>query len=147
MEQRASSEWKSGEDPYTAECWMTLWDASLARKYSWALDFEKTTPYVQGLLSKAQTVVKAGLIPYWDVDPDALVGAITDTPKISFEFVFKNKDRLFDATFITDGGTSKFPDVNLNLPNWTGRLRQLKLETTIPQMIQSNILSKFSQNL
>eukprot|EP00090_Calanus_glacialis_P016360 TRINITY_DN2561_c0_g1_i1.p1 TRINITY_DN2561_c0_g1~~TRINITY_DN2561_c0_g1_i1.p1 ORF type:complete len:1526 (-),score=363.79 TRINITY_DN2561_c0_g1_i1:68-4645(-) len=141
MEQRASSEWKSGEDPYTAECWMTLWDASLARKYSWALDFEKTTPYVQGLLSKAQTVVKAGLIPYWDVDPDALVGAITDTPKISFEFVFKNKDRVVDATFITDRGTSKFPDVNLNLPNWTGRLRQLKLETTIPQMIQSNILS------
>jgi len=141
MEQRASDEWKSGEDPYTGECWMTLWDASLARKYSWAMDFEKTTPTVKSWLSKAQTVVKAGLIPYWDVDPEALVGAITDTPKISFEFVFKNQDRVVDATFITDKGTSKFPDVALNLPNWTGRLRQLKLEKTIPDLVGSNMLS------
>jgi len=141
MEQRSSSEWRTSEDPYTAECWLTLWDASLARKYTWSLDFEKTTPTVKGWLSKSQTIIKAGLIPYYDVDPDALTGAITDTPKISFEFEFKNKDRAVDATFITDKGTSKFPNVNLNLPNWTGRLRQLKLETTIPGLIQSNILS------
>jgi len=141
QEQRSSPEWRTGEDPYTPECWLTLWDASLARRYTWDMDFEKTTPTVKTLLAKAQTAVKAALLPYWDGNVDALDGALTDTPKIGFEFVFKNKDLVADATFVTDKGTSKFPDVTLNLPNWTSRLRQLKLETTIPQLISSNVLS------
>ena len=52
--------------------------------------------------------MKAGLLPYWDVDPEALAGALSDTPKLGFEFTFKNQDRTIDATIITEKGTSRF---------------------------------------
>ena len=106
--QKASEEWKTRTGaPYTAECWQTEVDAATARKYTWDMNFEKTTPMIQNWLQKAQTIIKAALLPYYDVDNDALEGALSNTPKIGFEFAFKNGDQTVDATFITDKGTSR----------------------------------------
>ena len=106
-EQRQSAEWSTAVDPWTEACWRTLWDSALARRYSWQMNFEQTTPLVQNILTKAKTVVKAALLPYYDVDDTALEGAINDTPKIKCEMEYKDGDSKVDATFITDKGTSR----------------------------------------
>lgn len=110
---------------------MTIYDANLARKYTWDMDFEKNTPRVTNWLDKAHTLIKAGLLPFYDVDTTALQAAMTDTPHMKFEFEFKENDQVVDATFITDQGTSKFPDVSLALPDMTGTMRQLKLQSSL----------------
>ena len=110
MEQKASPEWSTrvgGGAPYTLDCWRTEVDAALARKYTWSMNFEKTTPLVKSWLDNAHTIAKAAVLPYWNVDTTALVGAISDTPKLDFEFIFKNQDRSIDATIVTEKGTTR----------------------------------------
>ena len=138
-EQRRSQEWRASVDPWTLECWQTAWDVGLARKYTWTMNFQKTTPLVQSWLSKAQTFVKASLVPYYDVDSEALDISVSDTQKIDVEAEYKNNDKTVDITFMTEKGTSKFQDVRIS---YQPELRQLRMESTIPGLIASSLLRK-----
>jgi len=101
------------------------------------MNFQQTTPLVKSWLSKAQTFIKASLIPYYDVDSDALDISVSDTQKIDVEAEYKNNDKTVDITFVTEKGTSKFQDVGLS---YKPELRQLRMESLIPGLIDSNLL-------
>ena len=136
-EQRSSAEWRASQDPWTLECWQTAWDVGLARRYTWSMNFQKTTPLVKSWLSRAQTFVKASMLPYLDVDSGALDFSVSDSQKVDVEAEYKNDDKTVDFTFVTEKGTSKFVDVGLS---YKPELRQLRMESTVPSLISSNIL-------
>ena len=101
------------------------------------LNFQKTTPLVKSWLSRAQTFVKASMLPYLDVDSGALDFSVSDSQKVDVEAEYKNDDKTVDFTFVTEKGTSKFVDVGLS---YKPELRQLRMESTVPSLISSNIL-------
>jgi len=142
---KAKPEWRlrvsNGGSPITESCYITNYDAAMARKYQWIVNFKGITPRLKGIISKAQTVMKAGMLPYWDVDPEALSGPISESPFIQLTVEFKDNEKAVDITVKTSQGTSTFLDTPVRLPGWTQRLRNLKFSKTIPRLIQADILN------
>merc|ERR1712106_162968 len=138
MVEKDSAEWRTRSGlPFTTACWLTMWDANMARKYTWNMLFENATPRVMNWLSKAQTLIKVGLLPSGG-DMTILDGALTDTPEINFEFLYKNDDLTVDATFATPKGTATFPDFALSVP-LTGR--QLKVDSGFAGLFAANLIA------
>lgn len=143
MAAKNSAEWSTrggNKLPATDACYMTLWDATSARHYSWQMQFVKLTNRMKSIIGKVRNVIQAGMLPYWDVDPDDVNGDDTG-PFMNIEATFKNGDKNLDFKMETSQGTNEFKDYPLNL-EWTGRLRNLKLTNTIKRLIDYKIISK-----
>ena len=138
-EQRRSAEWRDSQEPWTTECWQTAWDLGLARKYTWGVNFMKTTPLLKSWLSKAETLVKTALLPHYDSDSGGIDASLVDITKLDVETEYKENDKTVDLTIITDQGTSKFLGVGLSTKP---ELRQLRMESTVPGLITNNLLRK-----
>merc|ERR1719412_1176795 len=142
---KAKQEWServgNGLYPMTEVCSMTNYDAAKARKYTWMVQFKGLPERVKTVLSKAQTVMKAGFMPYWDVDPEALSAPIADSPKMQMSLEFKSNEELVDIKMKTSHGTTDWLDIPVRLPGWTDRLRNLKFSKTVPRLIQADILT------
>ena len=100
------------------------------------------TSRIRRLVDGFRTAVQAGLMPYWDVDPDE-VDANGSTGKfMNMEVVFKNGDKNVDLKMETSQGMNEFHDYPLSL-EWTKRLRNLKMTSTIKRLIDMKIISKY----
>jgi hypothetical protein len=125
----------------TEACHMTNYDAAKARKYMWKVQFKGLPERVKTVLSKAQTMMKAGFMPYWDVDPEALSAPIAHSTKMQMSLEFKSNEELVDIKMKTSHGTTDWLDIPVRLPGWTNTLRNLKFSNTLPRLIQADILN------
>jgi hypothetical protein len=145
MDQKQSSEWQGrggNKLPATEPCYMTLWDATSARHYTWNIKFVKLTDRMSNIISKARTIIQAGMLPYWDVDPEeATSNDGTTGPFMNLDINFKNGDKALDFKMETSQGVNEFKDYPLSL-EWTGRLRNMKLTRTIKRLMDAKIISK-----
>ena len=94
------------------------------------------------LISKAQSLVRAGLLPYWDVDPEEVDSDGKPGPFMNIEATFHNNDHSLDLKMETSQGTNEVKDYPLAM-DWSKRLRNLKFTKTIKNLIEQGILSKF----
>merc|ERR1712072_545752 len=123
-EQKNPQEWagrtsSAGKLPATEACYAAMWDAANARHYHWELDFVKETPRMKRIINTARTMIQAGLLPYWDVDPDEVEG--DDTGRfIKMDVQFKDYPLKF---------------------NWGKRLRNLKFTRTMKTLMDMQIIS------
>jgi hypothetical protein len=143
MAQKSSPAWRgrvSSALPVSEPCYMTAWDATSARKYSWNVEFVKLTNRMKNIISKVQTVVKAGLMPYWDVEPDEMDVDGNVGPFMNVDATFHDSDSLLDLKMETSQGANEFKDYPLSL-DWTSRLRNLKFTRTIKRLMDYGIIS------
>ena len=128
--------------PVSEACYMTVWDATNARRYTWDVDFVKLTPRLRNILNKIQSLVKAGLFPYWDVDPEELGADGEIGPFMNLDLELKNNDKALDVQLETRAGTETFTDVPLRLGDYSKRLRNLKFTKTLRRLFDSKIISE-----
>jgi len=144
MAQKNSPAWKGRAPnslPVSEPCYMTAFDATSARKYTWNIDFARLTPRMSSIISRMQNVVKAGLMPYWDMDPeDADAGDGKLGPFMNVEALYHNSDKSLDLVVETSQGKSEYKDYPLSL-EWGDRLRNLKFTRTIKRLIDNGILN------
>lgn len=128
--------------PVSEECYATVWDATSARKYTWDIEFVKMHKKSKAVISKILTAAKAGLLPYWDVDPDEVEDSMGgDVGRfLNLDVEFKNSDKAMDISMETRFGEEKFNDIPLRL-DWTKRLRNLKFTKTMKRLFDNKILS------
>jgi hypothetical protein len=97
---------------------------------------------MSSIITRMQNVVKAGLMPYWDMDPeDADAGDGKLGPFMNVEALYHNSDKSMDMVVETSQGKSEYKDYPLSL-DWSNRLRNLKFTSTIKRLIDNGILSK-----
>lgn len=141
MELKATPAWSGRQGlPVSEACYTTLEDATNARKYTWNVEFVKLTNRMKALINKAQTVVKAGLLPYWDIDPETMGTESEIGPFMNIEATLKNDESAADVKVETRQGEETFNDVPLRL-NWTKRLRNMKLTKTLKRLFKAKIIS------
>jgi hypothetical protein len=121
-------------------CYATVHDATTARKYTWNVEFVKMTPRMTSFLFKVHTAVKAGLLPYWDVDPEEVDVDGALGPFINVEAVFKDQEKALDIKLETSKGDEDFHDIPLSL-DWTSRLRNLKFTSLLRRLFHSKIIN------
>ena len=147
MEQKQSAEWstRSGNKlPATEPCYMTMWDATNARHYTWNVDFVKLTNRMKNIITKARSLIQAGLTPYWDADPEDYESEANGNELGAFlnaEVTIHDEDRLMDAKIETSQGESEYKDYPLKL-DWSKRLRNLKFTKTIKTLMDMKIIGK-----
>jgi len=102
---------------------------------------------MSNIISKVQNVVKAGLMPYWDIDPeDADAGDGKLGPFMNVEALYHNGDKSLDLKMETSQGKNEYKDYPLSM-DWGSRLRNLKFTSTIKRLIDYGILSMATLNL
>lgn len=126
--------------PVAEPCYMTVWDATSARKYTWNIEFVKLTNRMKNIVSGISTAVKAGLLPYWDVDPEAEGTGGDIGPFLNIESTLKNNEKNMDIKVTTRRGEEEYNDVPLRL-NWSKRLRNLKFTNTLKRLFDKKILN------
>ena len=92
-----------------------------------------------------RSIVAAGLIPYYDENPDSgdEVSINNDVgPFLNADVIFKNSDKNVDLKIETSQGVREYEDYPLKL-EWTKSLRNMKLDRMIGRLIQSKIICKF----
>ena len=94
------------------------------------------------IISKAQSLVRAGLLPYWDVDPEEIDSDGKPGPFMNVEATFHNSDHALDVKMETSQGVNEFKDYPLSM-DWNKRLRNLKFTKTIKNLMDLGILSKY----
>ncbi len=129
--------------PPTEACYASLFDATNARHYQWKIQFVKLTDRLRGIIDKARTLIEAGMLPYWDADPDDVNGASSTGRFLNVDVTFKNGDKAMDMTMETSQGTNTFKDYPLRL-DWTKRLRNLKLTKTIKRLFDMKVIGKWT---
>lgn len=129
--------------PATEPCYMAMWDATNARKYSWNVDFVKLTNRMRNIITKTRSLIQAGLTPYWDADPEEYESEANGNELGAFlnaEVTIHDEDRLMDAKIETSQGESEYKDYPLKL-NWSKRLRNLKFTSTIKRLMDMKIIA------
>ena len=150
MEQKNSPEWSTrggNKLPATEPCYMAMWDATNARKYTWNVDFVKLTNRMRNIITKTRSLIQAGLTPYWDADPEEYESEANGNELGAFlnaEVTIHDEDRLMDAKIETSQGESEYKDYPLKL-NWSKRLRNLKFTSTIKKLMDMKIIGKFQR--
>jgi len=144
MEQKKSPEWKArggNKLPATEPCYMTMWDATSARHYSWRMDFVKLTDRMKKIISTVRTVVSTGLMPYWDDDFEEATADVNGDvgPYMYLDVTFKNADKNADIRVETSQGVKEYDDYPLKF-EWTQRLRNMKMTRTIKRLIDNKII-------
>ena len=94
------------------------------------------------IISKVQSLVRAGLLPYWDLDPEEIESDGKPGPFMNIEANFHNNDHSLDLKMETSQGTNEFKDYPLSM-DWNKRLRNLKFTKTIKNLMDLGILSNF----
>nr|XP_040574643.1 uncharacterized protein LOC121123583 [Lepeophtheirus salmonis] len=140
MEQKNLPSWQGRGDlfPQTEACFLTVWDATTARKYSYKIDFFKMTDRMNAIVSQFQSVIKIGLLPYWDIDPEMLSSS-TAEPHMNFDATFTDNDKMVDVYMETSQGGQHFHDIPLNL-NWYPMMRNLKFTSTLKRLMKYKII-------
>jgi hypothetical protein len=95
---------------------------------------------MSNFISKVQGLVRAGLLPYWDLDPEEVESDGKPGPFMNIEALFHNSDKALDLKMETSQGTNEFKDYPLSL-DWGKRLRNLKFTKTIKNLMDIGILN------
>nr|WQH82010.1 vitellogenin [Caligus rogercresseyi] len=140
MEEKERPEWQGRGDrlPFTVACFRTHYDATTARKYSWKMDFVKLTDRMNAIVSQVQSVMKTGLMPYWDIDPE-IIPASKAEPHMNIEANLHDGDKSVDLYVETSQGGQKFKDIPLSL-NWRPFLRNLKITANSRRLMQYKVV-------
>ena len=143
MEEKQTATWQNRQAlPVTPSCWISTYDASNARKYSWDIKFEGVSPEVRAYFEKGETVLKTAVLPYWDLDPKALARSLDAQPELKLDINFKNRDRLVDVKLETDKGVSDFKDMPVNVPVIDGPLSNLRVDSQSLWLARNNLIGK-----
>lgn len=120
-----------------------VYDATSARKYTWNIEFVKLTKRMTRIISRVKSAMQAGLLPYWDIDPEDIGDVDGDIgPYLNVDVTLKNEEKNADIKMKTRLGEDEFNDVPLRL-NWSKRLRNLKFTGTAKRLLYSRIISKY----
>ncbi len=96
---------------------------------------------LQRIGSRVKSLVEAGLLPYWDADPedsdDDAIG-----PFLNLDLTFKNGESTADIKTETRRGVREYKDVALRL-DWTKKMRNLKFDKTLGRLYQAKIISEY----
>lgn len=98
---------------------------------------------MKSIIANVQTAIKAGLLPYWDTDPEAESSSGEVGPFLNIEAVLKNGEKNMDVKLETRKGDEEYNDVPLRL-NWSKRLRNLKFTNTLKRLFDKKILSELT---
>lgn len=142
MAQKQSPEWKArggNKLPASEPCYMTVWDATNARHYSWRMDFVKLTDRMKSIISTFRTVVKFGLMRYMEEDFADDANGDEIGPYMYVDVTFKDSDKLADVRLETSQGVREYEDYPLKF-EWTNRLRNMKMTRTIKRLIDMKII-------
>ena len=97
------------------------------------------------MLNAYKTIVQAGMMPWWDVDPEDVLQGIPygNVEKfISLDAKFKEDDKYMDFKMETDQGLSEYHDLPINL-KWVQFFnRQLKFSGEERFMFNYRIFGK-----
>ena len=94
------------------------------------------------VISKVQSLIRAGLLPYWDMEPEEIDSDGKPGPFMNIEANFHNNDHSLDLKMETSQGTNEFKDYPLSM-DWSKRLRSLKFTKTIKNLMDLGILSNY----
>jgi len=142
MEAKQSPEWKarSGNKlPATEPCYMTIWDATAARHYHWKVKFVKLTNRMKNIIGGIKTIVQAGLLPYYDEEPDESDSNGAIGPFLDLDVKIRNGDKSADIRMETSNGVRKYEGYQLKM-EWTKRLRNMRMDRTIARLIDAGII-------
>ena len=143
MAEKNKPEWQSRQAlPWTKHCFQTAYDAALARKYSWDVQLNNLTPYVRSWITKGLTVVNAAMVPYWQMDSEAITTALSANEKFHVDLEFKNREQSMDMVMTNSKGKSTYNDVIVRTP-MRESLRALRFSSLVGKLIQGNVLSKY----
>jgi len=145
-EEKESPAWSGRGDryPLTEACIKTVRDLTTARRYRVDIDFIKLTDRMSKIVNQFQSVVKAGLLPYWDIDPENMPTE-DHGPHLKIDATLTNKDKNLDLYVETSQGGSTFGDIPLSL-DWTNRLRNLKFTNTMKRLFDIGLISGCTAN-
>ncbi len=146
MEAKNSRGWSGRKGwPLTEACFMSLWDGTSARKYSWNVEIVKMSDRMKKITSSVRSALKAGLLP-WDIDGPATIGADGDIgPYINLKATLKNDETEADVVVETQKGKEEYNDVPLRL-NWSNKLRNMKFTPTLKRLMDMKIISECLTN-
>ena len=143
MELKNSPAWAGHKGlPISEACYATAHDATSARRYTWNFQFAQLSSRMKAIIAKLQTAMKAGLLPYWDIDPESIQQDSEIGPFLNIDATLKNDEKNADVKVETRQGEEEFKDVPLRL-NWTKRLRNLKFTKTLQRLFKAKIISKY----
>ncbi|CAB4069088.1 unnamed protein product [Lepeophtheirus salmonis] len=140
MEQKNLPSWQGRGDrfPQTEACYLTVWDATTARKYSYKVDFVKMTDRMNAIVSQFQSIMKTGLLPYWDIDPEIIPSSNAE-PHMNFDVTFKENDKMVDVYMETSQGGHHYDEIPLNF-NWYPIMRNLKFTSTLKRLMKYKLI-------
>jgi len=96
---------------------------------------------MKSIISKVRTAISAGLMPYWDIDPEELANSDGSIgPFLNVGVEFKHNEKNADVSIETSQGKEEYAEVPLNL-EWTQRLRQLKYSKSLVDLYYSKIIN------
>jgi len=149
-ESKASKAWKNRPAtayPFTEECYMTLYDATVARDYFWDIKFTKLTDRAKKYIKYARSILKYAMIRYRsDEDDDIDIDDGDDLdPQMRIHAVLKGDDKYADVTMetsqmIRDGKKMEYKDYPMKL-NWgMEKLRNLKFSGMAPRLMKMGVI-------
>ncbi len=141
MEAKSTPAWRGRNAlPVTEACFMTLYDATSARRYTYDIQLTKVSNRLQRIAARAKQLAEAGLMPYWDADPedsdDSTIG-----PFLNVDVTFKNQESTMDIKTETRRGVREYKDVATRL-DWTKKMRNLKFDDAAKKLFYAKIISK-----
>ena len=95
------------------------------------------------MINAYKTIVQAGMMPWWDVDPDDVDSYGNAERFMSLDATFKEDDKYMDFKLETDQGLNEYHDLPINL-KWVKLWnRQLKFTGEERFMFNSRFFGKF----
>jgi len=124
--------------PLSFPCMRTAFDASLARKYKFDVNFKKMTDSLRNFISTAKSVAKAVALPL-GIDELAAIDANEVGKTVSFEATLKDDDSKADVVIVTNSGKREINDYPLRL-DYTRSLRNLQFTSPAERLFKMGIL-------
>merc|ERR1712136_445368 len=147
MESKNSNAWRGRPEtslPMTTECFMTAYDATVARDYFWHIKFNKVTDRAKNWINKFRTMVNFAAMTFRgeelysdsniDLDPESKIHAILKDGDTKADLTIEN------SRMIADGTKKEIKDYNLKL-GWGPRmLRNLKFGGMVPRLMKMGVI-------
>merc|ERR1719167_128438 len=147
MESKNSNAWRGRPEtslPMTTECFMTAYDATVARDYFWHIKFNKVTDRAKNWINKFRTMVNFAATTFRgeelytdsniDLDPELKIHAILKDGDTKADLTIEN------SRMIEEGTKKEIKDYNLKL-GWGPRmLRNLKFGGIVPRLMKMGVI-------
>jgi len=148
MESKNSNSWRGRPAtslPMTTECFMTAYDATVARDYFWDIKFNKVTDRAKEYINKFRTLVNFAAMTFRGEGLGYSDSNLDLDPRLRVHAILKDGDTKADVTIenarmISQGKKAEIKDYNLKL-GWGPRmLRNLKFGGMVPRLMKMGVI-------